>query len=187
MKYTYSTPLIVTSAFTLTFIVGVWVVILPAFATVTLKLHTLDSLTSTSTKPVVKATPTPTVTQNSDLVLALLPRDDHQYDLSVQVEALCRQNNVQILTLGFSGGGDPLPTTAPVAGTAPATSTAVKKLSLSLSISGTYAAIQQTVVGLTALNRFIQVDTLAITEPSGKGTVLSADITASAYYLPGGK
>lgn len=119
--------------------------------------------------------------------LTLLPSEDEPYALSVQVEALAKGIGVTLTALTVSSGaGNTLPKTTPADGAAaaPAASTA-QKVTISTSVSGSYKLIQDFIAGLTALDRYIQIDqaTLALVATDQ----LTATIVAYAYYLPAAK
>ncbi|MEZ0286979.1 MAG: type 4a pilus biogenesis protein PilO [Candidatus Paceibacterota bacterium] len=135
--------------------------------------------------------------QVQEKALGLMPVSDDQYDLSVQVEALAKANNLTIggLTINAAAATvlpkttppkDDVPTTTtaaatPVATAAPSSSGPLK-VQVTASVVGGYADTKKFVTGLTTLERFVQVDQVSITAAADGR--LTTSIVASAYYLP---
>ncbi len=114
--------------------------------------------------------------------LTLIPTTDNQYDLSVQVEALAKEKKLTISGLTVSAVVPTnLQSTTPVEGTTTA-GAGLLKVTVTVSVTGTYANIQSFVASLPALDRFIQIDQITIT--SGTDGLTNAQLTAFAYYLP---
>lgn len=128
----------------------------------------------------------------------LLPPTDQQYDLSVQVESLAKSKNLTISGLSVNAAQPTnLQKTTPAANDTtsegPSTitaadaplSTAAVKVTVSVGVTGTYANIEQFIAGLPALDRFVQIDQVTITNQAAGQ--LGAQLTAFAYYLPASK
>jgi len=187
MKQRFSPSLLVASIFTVIFAIGVWFVIAPVISQITTARQQLDAITAstqkTSTAQDKAATTISDVTRQE--VNDLLPADAQQYDLSVQIAALCKQLGVTVTTIGFGATG--VGTTGSVAPSAAGAST----LSVTLTAIGTYSQLQQLTQSLTSVDRFLQVTAITITGSQGSGgkaistqAPLTAQISALAYYLP---
>lgn len=114
----------------------------------------------------------------------LLPAEDNQYDLSVQIEGLAKRLGLPltglILTQTESTQGQAQTTGGPP----PVASIAADKITITIGVSGEYATVQQFVSSLPTLERFIQIDQVTLSK-AGEDAATSAQITAFAYYLPG--
>lgn len=135
------------------------------------------------------------VREVQDLAVNLLPAEDKQFDLAVQVEATAKTSGVILTSLALNPNDTGQKTSATTAKEAAAQKElgALKRVSLSLTVSGSYENIQAFAKNLVRLERFVQIDQLnlsaASVSTSTPGTAptggqLSAQITAFAYYLP---
>jgi Tfp pilus assembly protein PilO len=124
----------------------------------------------------------------------LLPATDEQYDLSVQVENLAKDNKLTITALSLNAAQPTnLPKTTPTSDVptseGPSTTTvadvpasAALKVTVIVGVQGTYTDVQHFIAELPALDRFVQIDQFVLS--TGGNGAISAQITAFAYYLP---
>lgn len=135
--------------------------------------------------------------KTQELVNVLLPNEDNQYDLSVQIEGLADQLSLPLTGLVMNAeakSGIPK-STAKQAGAIP--TIAAKKVTLNIGVTGEYTRVQQFINSLPTLNRFIQIGEVVLTSGSADttkkddttetapGSAVNAQITAFAYYIPG--
>lgn len=170
----------------ITFSLGVWFFVLPVLRTI----H--DTLGEMDAKNQVKAAPRAQQKQNAldleqrELVMKLVPAEDEQYDIRIQIEALARTAGVT-LSIVDVGSGSTVPAGPPTSqaqAEAQGSTPSLKTIPLNITATGSYMAAQQFVVGLTRLERFIQVDEVNMTSSSNAGDKVSAQIKATTYYLP---
>lgn len=172
---------------------GVWWLIIPKLQELALvraqvnQLHQTALVSKTSPKGLVVSK----IAQRQQVV-QLLPVDDQQYDLAVELEGLSRDVGVSLTGLSMSAiTGLAATVTKPVA-TATAAVTAPKMLTITLGVSGNYAAVRAFVNGLPTLSRFILITQLTLTgSPAGAASTklgitdtVTASLTATAPYLP---
>jgi Tfp pilus assembly protein PilO len=122
--------------------------------------------------------------KESDLVNSLLPAENQLYDLSVQIEALAKSKPVTLTGLNLNPAQSDIPQTS---------STDAKQQSIPLpanllkatvtvTATGSYAALQDFIVGLTRLKRYLQIQDLTLN--TGGSDQVSVQITAVTFYLP---
>ena len=172
---------------------GVWWLIIPKLQELALvraqinQLHQTSLVSKTGSKSLVVSK----IAQRQQ-VLQLLPVDDQQYDLAVELEGLSRDVGVSLTGLSMSAiAGVAAAGTKPAA-TAAAAVTAPKMLTITLGVSGNYAAVRAFVNGLPTLSRFILITQLTLTgAPVGAASAklgttdaVTASLTATAPYLP---
>lgn len=133
-----------------------------------------------------------TLAARIDEVEALLPYESDLYDLSIQVEALARQENVTITGLALSPASETgsATTSAQAQGeetAAVAPAGGVKTSTLGVSVRGSYEDTQDFIAGLTRLSRFVQIQDLTVTGSAQEsGSTLTTQINAAVYNLPYG-
>jgi len=106
----------------------------------------------------------------------LLPAADGQYDLVTLVESAVRSAGLPLNGLSVVSNSSPSdPPTGSLAG--------LGQLDLAISTEGSYQDIEKVIDRLGQLGRYLSVSAVSL---SGSGTdaQLTAQITASAYYLP---
>jgi Tfp pilus assembly protein PilO len=168
----------VLSTFVLVLAGGAWFFVLPGFTAYEKDRFTIahfgeDSAGNTVDNTARQALIDSVTAQASEL----LPPENNEYDLSVQIEALCKANGVTITALSVTPQAS-----APDA-------TGLPSVTVSLGIQGQYAAVQNTVTGLTTLSRLVNINQVVVNnETAGKNVTLpagtiSAQVGASAYYL----
>lgn len=147
---------------------------------------------------------TVTAEATKQIVEALLPANDNQYDLSVQIEALSKQVGLTLSNLVVTS--TPPPAVAPkttATKVADPTTGVLRTVSVNVSGKGTYLQVQSFLKQLTALDRFIQLnqvslasaassDTSKTTDTASTTSVTSSDqvilqVSGVAYYLPSTK
>lgn len=151
-----------------------------------------------------KSINTQSVNRTRDLARVLLPVEEYQYDLSVQIEGLCKSLGVNLTALNINITPTPSGRTGSASGTAatPAASGigTLKKVTFSLSVVASYEDVQRLVQGLTTLNRLVQIDQINLSQATtatptpgsssggaavaASSGILNAQITAFAFYLP---
>lgn len=183
------------------FLIGFWFLIMPQLHALGLVQAEQDALRDQSSNSTVgsrqKASQA-ALAQTKALAQVLLPAEDMQYDLSVQLEGLTKQLGLPLTSLGISAVDPtaPLPKTA----TAPAVAgLTANKVTITLSTSGPYKKVQEFVSALPTINRLILIDQLVVTvagqavapgsAPAANTSVSGSDlvsvqITAFAYFLP---
>ena len=179
---------LVASTTTAIFLVLYWFLILPQFKELAVAQHDLEQTIPSSTA--LKNQSTSADKRRADIAelktkaQLLLPATDKQYDLSIQLEAAAKSSGVTLTGLALNPAELQIPKTSEAQEADAAASAGPKKLTLSLSATGSYAAIQQWVNSLTSLDRFIQLDQITLNADK-TGTALTAQVTGFAYYLPG--
>jgi len=111
---------------------------------------------------------------------ALLPSEDAQYDLIIQLEALGRTLNIPYQTLTVT------PVVTPYVNS-PIAQGAAKRLNIALTASLTYEDAQRLLDALPHIERFIHIDHVSLSGGGdltpGTGQQLSLQVQASAFYL----
>ncbi len=110
----------------------------------------------------------------------LIPKGDNQYDLLIQLEALGRVLNLPFSTLSV------LPNAGPVLNS-PVNQGAAKRVSISITVSASYADTQRLIAALPTVNRSIVIDQISLAggaPVNGAESKLSVSLLASAFYLP---
>ena len=167
-----SPSIIVLAAFCAAFLIGFWTFTRPTleeFGRQQAVVQANETIHAGSKAETVKANVLDAGLQSQ--VMGLLPDGDAHLDLTVQLDALTR-------SLGLPGGSFTV-SAAPAA----AVLGVPAKLPMTLAVTGSEQSIQAAIAGLTGLGRYIQVDQVAVSRPVGS-QALSAQISASAYYLP---
>jgi len=187
MKMRFPQSVAVVSIFLAVFLVGYWFLVLPQFRQLGTVLSTADQGVTKTTLIVSQQEKTERQAKIDELqsqAETLLPTSDKQYDLSVQLEASAKDNGVTITDLSLSAASSGLQQTA--AGQAAAASAnGLTKVTIAMTVSGTYEAVQKWVIAMNSLDRLIQIDQLTITSSGGEGKT-TAQVNAAAYYVPGG-
>lgn len=190
----------------LVFIVGYWFFALPLFRSLGASLNELaiDNVPVASTKTGAAAERAKQISELKDSVEKLIPSEDKQYDLAVQVENVAKNSGVGLTAFSLNPIVADVPkatvaateddegnkASAPAATAAPAPTT--RQVSIALTIAGTYGNIQNFINQLTSIDRFIQITQInvASSQSSSAGTTgaltdqVTATIAAQAYYLP---
>ncbi|MBU6389395.1 hypothetical protein KGQ71_02660 [Patescibacteria group bacterium] len=176
-------PVLTIATFSLIFIVGFWVIILPELQSLVMAQNTL---TQVENQPVVSTVAKVTRDQQktADAVKAvqseaetLLPASDNQYDLSVQLDSLSKNLGIPLTGLSITGGTGLIASSSATSGTA----ASLQKLTLTLSFTTSYDNLKKFLTGLTSIDRYIQINQITVTS-SGGGQV-SCQVSAFAYYM----
>lgn len=125
-----------------------------------------------------------TIESNLELVQTAVPTADDVPMLMTQLENLGKSSGVTVQHLGFGGGKE-----AAGAGNQEevAKPAALQKVSLTVVVTGTYAALESFLKNLEQTSRVINVTTLRFSpsrEGEGEEAKLSATLGVTAYYLP---
>lgn len=170
---------------TLLFAGGVWWLILPQLSTLTASRALLiqpeaatAGLKQSSGSELSKA-------NLHQQVLQLMPADDDQYDLAVEVEGLSRSAGVSLTGLSMLSA---VAAASGATGKAAPVASGPKQLNLTLGVAGSYGAVQAFVSGLPTLSRFVSITQLTMTgggqTKNVQGDSVTASLTATAPYLP---
>lgn len=177
--------------FLLVFLLGYWLLVMPQAKIVGEKFTKLNNKGSAaaSEQKVASSSAQSGGSQVSaetrELALLLLPKDNKQYDLAVQIEGLAKSMGLSLTSMVMSDKAPDLgPNTStaatPVAG-ASTSSGGAQKLTVVLGVNSTYAKVQGFVKEVCRLNRMVEINQVSITGPSDNVT---AQITLSAFFLP---
>jgi Tfp pilus assembly protein PilO len=128
-----------------------------------------------------------TIESNLELLQTAIPTADDVPTLMTQLENLGKSSGVTVQHLGFGSGVKESAPPGGEAGTEAVKKERYQKVSLTVVVTGTYAALEAFLKNLEQTSRVINVTTLRFS-PSQEGesgeAKLSATLGVSAYYLP---
>ncbi len=188
-----STITVVFVVFSLTMTAGYWYALAPRISAVSHAFATVDLLDEYSRGVADTALSQgkqqllidQVVTEREAIVAPLLPSEDSVYDLSIQIESWAKASGITLTTLSLqasTAGGLPATTSAQAKSAGSVQLPAgVKQLPVLLNAAGTYDQLKAFVIGLSQLNRELQVLDITFT---GTGAAQTAQITAAAFSYP---
>lgn len=161
---------ILISVFSLTVGTGVYFLVLPQITQLSDLHNQTVSLNQQSNANNIEPI-SPSLQAQENNLLQLLPTDASQYDLTIQIEALSAQQNIQLTALNVGTTAGTIPTSsssgsAPVASSGAGAALAVQSIPFSMNITTTYQNVQQYIQGLLSLGRFIQVQQVLLAKAS---------------------
>jgi Tfp pilus assembly protein PilO len=163
-----SVSVILISIFSLTVGTGIYFLVLPQIKELS-DLHTQTvSLNQQSNANNISSI-SPALQAQENNLLQLLPTDSNQYDLTIQIEALSAQQNIQLtaLSVGTTAGTVPASSGAASTGSGGAgTALAVSNIPFSMNFTTNYQNVQQYIQGLLSLGRFLHVQQVLLTKAS---------------------
>lgn len=186
--------------FLFVFLLGYWLLVMPlakeAGQKIT-KLNNQGSFTTSqsSTKESSTQTSATVSQQTRELALLLLPKENKQYDLAVQIEGLAKSMGLSLTSMVMSDKAPDLGATTSTADNSTSTSSSTsgtstsngavsnnaQKLTVTLGLNASYAKVQAFVKEVCRLNRMVEINQVSVTGPSDK---VAAQIILSAFYLP---
>lgn len=128
-----------------------------------------------------------TIESNLELLQTAIPTADDVPTLMTQLESLGKSSGVTVQHLGFGSGVKETAPPAGEVGEGPVKKESYHKVSLTVVVTGTYAALESFLKNLEQTSRTINVTTLRFSpsqEGEGAEAKLSATLGVSAYYLP---
>lgn len=178
------------STYIILVVIGIWALVIPEVKSVMEVKGQVVALQNQTNSASKSAKPKDVVSMKDvDLADLLVPAQDMQYDLSVQVDGLTRNMGIPLSSLSITGATVTAGTKTSAANTVAVNdaTSGWSKLTISLTTSSSYANIQNLLNGMVGLNRLIRIDQVSLTQAGGTaGSVdnLSAQISAFAYYDP---
>ena len=166
----------------LIFLGGYWFLLMPQVRLLAALQESLDASNGSTTSSTQKKTEETRINTLKAKANQLLPVNDNEFDLSVQVEALAKKTGLSLTSFKLAdNSASTIPQTSTAGAAVTGLSADVKKITINVSVAGSYKAIQQFVTGFTSLERIIQIDQVTITSDTSKN--LTAQIVGFAYYL----
>lgn len=192
MKFKIVPTIVVVSVFALLFALGFFLLLGPQIKPIgerlaRLSLYNADPASLTTQKKKQEEVLAKQEEQ-ARRVAALLPAENQLYDLSVQIDALAKSILVSLngLTLNAAVADTKKTTSTQAVGESgpvllPANG---QKSTVNITVSGSYQQVQDFVKELTQLNRYIDIQDLAITAAADSEGETIGLITAVTYNIP---
>lgn len=115
-----------------------------------------------------------------DALLAQLPRGDGSEQLILDLRAIGTMTNARLKDIGFTL--DDINPIQVMTGSSEVVFPTVKELKMTALVEGSYTSVRSWMTALQLLPRIINVDAFSFQHSSDSGSIISANITFTAYY-----